>query len=295
MIKTKSKIVNRLEGLGLFFFYLTIKIAGQRGAYFMLYPVIFCYAFFNTGMKKLTDPYYELIFGRLTKKESFLHRFNHFMNFGRLMVDRGVVGLRKDIKFNYTTKGKKGFLDALEKGCGVILLTAHVGSWQVVLSAIDQPGRTVSSLMFRDDGLATKHFFELAGVEPPFNIIDVDNYLGGSIETINSLLNGDIVMIMGDRYFKGPYINIPFLGKNAKIPASPFILAGSAGCAVVPLLTAKSGKNSNEVLIGNPVWPTRRPNAAQLEEMAGAFVKMIKEYVYKYPYQWYNFYNFWNE
>ncbi len=82
---------------------------------------------------------------------------------------------------------------------GMILMAAHVGCWQVAMSALDFLERPVNMLMRQDAGDIDRHYFEHAGIECPYRTIDPTGYLGGTLEMMGALKQEQIVSVMGDR------------------------------------------------------------------------------------------------
>jgi lauroyl/myristoyl acyltransferase len=99
---------------------------------------------------------------------------------------------------------------------------AHTGCWQVALSALGYLKTRVNMVIRREEGDIDRHYFEHQSNDTPFNIIDPEGYLGGTIEMINALKNGEIVSIMGDRIFGSLKNRVPvdFLGEKALFPSA---------------------------------------------------------------------------
>jgi predicted LPLAT superfamily acyltransferase len=107
-----------------------------------------------------------------------------------------------------------------------------------------------------------------------------------------------IVTIMGDRFIKGSYSKVDFYGESVRLPDAPFVLSAASGAPVVVLLAAKTGRKKYQLKVWDYFYPeynSRDEREAMLRKCAERYVGSIEEYLHDYPFQWYNFYNFWEQ
>jgi len=298
MSEAKRGLGARLEGLGHYIFYAMLLLTGQFGAYLLLWPVITVYVLFSRKIHSLTSPYLEKLFpaqGRLAR-----WRATHLimLNFGRVLVDRAWLGLRRRAELKGELAGREELLALIGEGRGVVLLTAHVGNWQSAMAHITGLRVPINSLMHYREEAVAKHFFDLRGQELPFRIIKSDGFMGGLVEATAALQRGEVVTIMGDRYAGGPHTEVEFLGKPVRLPAAPYALAAATSSPVAVLLAAKTGRREYRLKLWEVFrpQPTDRENRRRdLEEWARRFAVVLEEYLERYPYQWYNFFDFWSQ
>ena len=154
--------------------------------------------------------------------------------------------------------------DLHSQGKGLIILSAHVGCWQIAFSALEFLKTSVHIVMHRHLGDVDKHYFEHHTQKVPFEIIDPADYLGGSIAMAAALEQKGILGMMGDRLFSKstPSIKVDFLGEPISIPLAPFRLAGVSGSPIAVMLSHKVGFSNYQVDLagvincgaGNPSW-----------------------------------------
>lgn len=289
---------NRLERLGHWFFYVTMRLFGHRGGVVLLWPVMFFYVLFSRKIHTIIRPYLRRRFPDEKKWKYWFLTLKNMYSFGHVLVDRGWMGVVEGAKLDGDFSDFEILRRIIEKKKGVVLLIAHVGNWQSALVHLADLPVKVHALMQYDQMAAAKHFFDLKEGEKPFEIIDADGPFGGMIEVNAALQRGEIVTIMGDRYVKGPYSNVTFFGDSVRVPNSAYMLAASAGVPVVVLLAAKTGQRTFEMKIWEHFYPEfkhRGERDQMLTECAGKFMDCIERYLKQYPFQWYNFYNFWKQ
>lgn len=289
-----QQIKKKLERLGHGFFYTMLTIGGQKTAYFFLYPVIFTYVLFSRNIHRQTAPYLQRRFpghGLLARR---LDAFKNVLAFGKVLVDRGWMGLKRKAALTGTFEDSEKLRELIAEKKGVVVLLAHVGNWQTCLSELQGLNAKVHALMEFDREQVSKHFFELRG-EMPFNIIDVRGFLGGMIEATAALQQGDLVLIMGDRLHAGRHARVEFLGLEARLPVAAYHLAATAGSPVIILFAAKTGRKSYSLGVWDLFYPGRSgaDRQEELTRCAQRFSAALEKYVEQHPYQWYNFFNIW--
>ncbi|HET98216.1 MAG TPA: lipid A biosynthesis acyltransferase [Desulfurivibrio alkaliphilus] len=287
----------RLEALGHGIFYLTLRLFGQLGAYLLLLPVIAAYAATSRKIGRKTAPYLSRRFPSAGRPGRWLAMIRNLTSFGQVLVDRAWLGIKDgDLRGEFI--GYQQLEELVNRGRGVVLLTAHVGNWQTALARLDSLPTRVHALMRYDQEAAAKHYFDLRDGRRPFEIIDSEGPWGGMIEATAALQRGEVVTIMGDRLVKGSAVTVDLLGDPARIPEAAYFLAGSVGAPVVVMFAAKTGRKSYQLRVWDswyPRWENREQRAEACRNSGARFAKNLQEYLDEYPHQWYNFYDFWQQ
>jgi predicted LPLAT superfamily acyltransferase len=278
-------------------FYALIRLGGRRLAYALLYPVAAWYALFSAEARRRASPYLSRRFPGRGPGGRLRDRFRLILDLGKVLVDRAVVGILGPRELGVTLHGRDELLAALGEGRGLILAVAHVGCWQVAMSALGFLEKPVSMLMHREDGDVDRQYFEHAGIPCPYRVIDPRGYLGGALEMLQVLKAGEVLCVMGDRVLgsRRNVLRLPFLGEPAPFPYSAFKLAASTGAPVVVLLSHKSGPSAYVLeasrVIRVPAETGRR--AGELRPYAIQFVEALEAYARRHPFQFFNFYDMW--
>ena len=289
----------RLEALGHGFFYLTMRCLGQLGAYVMLVPVVMVYVLFSRGIHRCTGPYIGRRFPGHSKVRQWFDTLRNILAFGQVLVDRGWMGMKAG-SLQGEIIGYDRLLELINKGKGAVLLTAHVGNWQSALSRLEKLPVRVHALMRYDQAAVAKHYFDLGDKRgrPPFEIINIDGPFGGMIEATAALQRGELVTIMGDRLVKGSSVTVDFLGSPVRFPDAAYALASMVAVPVVVVLAAKTGRKTYQLRVWdvfNPEFEDRSKRNDMLAKHAKKFAGILERYLKKYPYQWYNFFDIWQQ
>ena len=291
-------LTHRLEILGHRIFYITLRAFGLPGAYLLLWPVIISYVVCSRKIHSKTGAYFKHRFpvhGTLRRKIDTLH---NLMAFGKVLVDRAWLGTTVNARMKGKISGYEALLETLQQGKGLVLLTAHTGNWQTALANLDVLPVKVHALMQYDLTATAKHYFDLQKKTRSFEIIDADGPFGGMIEAAAALQKGEVVTIMGDRYVKGPASTVDFFGSPVRVPDAAYILAATTRTPVAIILAAKTGMQEYELKVWDiftPACRSREDRPAMLQDCCRRFTGALEKHLQKHPYQWYNFFDFWQQ
>ncbi|WP_457577496.1 LpxL/LpxP family acyltransferase [Desulfomarina sp.] len=287
----------RLEALGHWFFYVTMRFFGHGGGCLLLVPVIFCYVLCSRRIHRTVRPYLDHRFPGQRVWKYWWYTFRNLLSFGQVLVDRGWIGLTGDSSFTGEFIGYDTLVNLIKEDKGVVLLTGHVGNWQAALAHLDGLPVTVHALMQYDRQAVAKHFFDIRG-KRSFEIIDADGPFGGMIDAAAALQRGEVVTIMGDRLIGGSASDVDFLGEPLRLPDAAYMLAATAGAPVAVLFAAKTGRKTYQLKLWDffyPRYEDRSRRARMLTECTGKYIAAMEAYLQQYPFQWYNFYNIWKQ
>jgi predicted LPLAT superfamily acyltransferase len=226
--------------------------------------------------------------------------FRQFASFGRILCDRLLVFLRPD-DFTIELSGVQRLRSMRESGHGCILLSAHLGNWELTsfwLHELASAVGTVHVVMVRDDFEAVQRFTDDRMRGGHTKVIDPRDGLGASLAINAALSAGDIVCMLGDRVFgEQPAMEVSFLGGMARFPVGPFHAAALTGAPILVGFLLKTGLRSYLVHVDHP-WPITLParradRPAALRSAVQRWARRLELQVRRYPQQWHNFYDFW--
>lgn len=288
---------------GILFFYYTFRIFGPRLAYAMLYPAVLYYQFFALKGKRASNDYLRRRFPGIGGFRLWRMRYRHFLSFGRMLVDRAYafLGLLKKVRIERDGEGV--IPGALADGKGLILMSAHLGNWELAaycLGAYTVNGVPVpvNAVMYKGDGERVQRQLKRASGEPPFRVIASNDSLQASIEAKDALQRGEIVAIHGDRTLGAGGVKARLLGAEATFPAGAFVLAATTGAPVVFTFANRLGTRHYKLRARGPFhfqYTSRAERDANLSQWAQQFADELEAVMQEHPLQWFNFYPFWEQ
>lgn len=278
-------------------FYLLIRIGGQRAAYLLLYFVIGWYTLFSRLARQRASHYLQRRFPAARGLTRLGQTYRLLLELGKALVDRAVVGIVGPEAMRTRLDDRDALLKLRDEGQGLIMMTAHVGCWQAAMATLSFLQRPVNMLMRREDGDIDRHYFEHAGQESPYRIIDPTGYLGGTLEMMGALKQGQIVCVMGDRLLGSDKsgVAVNFLGAAAPLPFSPYKIAAATGAPVVVFFTFKDGRDSYRLQLARVIRVPQLSGrkAETFLPYAAEFASVLEQFCTQHPYQFFNFFDMW--
>lgn len=281
---------------GLWFFRTLIIAFGLPAAYSWLHVVCLHYLLFDSRARKAAMAYVRRRFpGR-----GWWWRMGAVY---RLLVSQGIVLIDRFYllagrgRFDIEVRGRAELEKWLAGGRGFVLLTAHVGSWQVAMTEVSDIGRTVHLLMRPEDNRAVQGTLDMYGAREGIKVISTDGHLGGVVECVRAIAGGEIVSVMGDKAYGAGAADAEFLGGTVRMPFGAFAIAQAAGCPVVVLLTTRTGLRKYLVDFSNVIRPaaaTSREKRREMNRCVQEFARILEAYVGAHPYQWFVFEDLWD-
>ena len=298
--KREPKIITKKRGntFGFCFFQSITKLFGLRVAYSFLYLICLHYLLFDREAFNGALAYVKRRFPQSGFFATRLHAYRLFISQGKQLIDR-YAAVSGNLLFNVQVEGVEKLMELLtQRKEGFILLTAHVGNWQVALTTLKNLNRTVHLVMRPEDNPAVERSLNISREGDFVRIISPEAELDGIIKIMHALKEGDIVSIMGDRKYNFDALGVSFLGDKAYFPYGAFAIAAAANCPVVVLLSAKLSYKKYLVDVRNILYPRYSAAVSKREELrkfVQEFATLLDNYTQEYPYQCFLFHDVWKK
>lgn len=277
--------------LGYKIFVFFMKKVGIGAAYFILYFVAAYFCFFS---KDSTKSIYYYLRHRLkySKLKSVFGIFKSYYVFGQTILDKIAISSGLSDRFTYESDGVHFINETLKAKKGGILISAHVGNFEISehFFGILEENASISLLTTDVEHTAIKEYLDSVRKKSNIKLILIKEDLSHIFEVNAALARNEIVCITGDRYVKGSkFLTEELLGKEAKFPAGPFMLASRLNVPVLFVYVMKE-TNKHYHLYARKSQAKHRDAQALLKEYTQSVTWMLK----KHPLQWFNYFDFWN-
>ncbi len=192
--------------------------------------------------------------------------------------------------------GYSRIVEARLAGKGVVLLTAHLGNWEIgglMLARIKDPIHVVLVPdIFPGVERERRRLHALSGVTE----IRVDRSIAPTLAVLRALGRNEIVAMQGDRDFDNTGVAATFFGREAFFPRGPFRVAMASGAALLPAFIVRLPDGRYRAIVEQAVRvETAGDRDAALRRNIERYVALLERYVREYPHQWYCFYPFWDD
>lgn len=278
--------------LGYKIFVYCIKNFGVKPAYFVLYFVATYYFLFLPKSNRNVFYYFRerLNFPYFKAKQMV---FKNYFVFGQTIIDKVAIGAGLRHKFTYEFDGIDILKRLLAEKKGGVLMSAHIGNFEIAehfFADIDLDFQ-INLVTTDREHTIIKEYLESVTSKSSIKFIIVKEDLSHIYEINNVLSNNELICFTGDRYMEGTkFLEIDFLGTQAKFPAGPFLIASRLKVPVAYVYVMKE-PNLHYHLYTREAEVNHRDAQGLLESYTSSVESMLK----KYPLQWFNYFDFWDD
>jgi len=292
---------SRPEGGGRFALWLIRSIAlygGRRLGRLCLFPITL-YFFLRRAPERLASRHYlQRAFGRPATTWEVL---KHIHCFAATILDRIFLLAHGEQPFEIETQGLELLDQRVADGRGVLLFGSHQGSFEA-LRAIGarRPGMPLRVVLDKQKTPAMTELLEALAPNVGKCVIDAAQD-GTSIvlAMAEACHAGAVVAMLADRG-RGHEVlrRTEFLGSSAPFPISPWLLAHTLQVPVVLCFGLYLGGNRYRLVfepLADRVEIPRHNRGPALDALIAQYAQRLEHYVHVAPYNWFNFYDFWQD
>ncbi len=220
-----------------------------------------------------------------------------FRNFGKYLIEFFRIAQNVDKEYvnrKITIKNVEILNSVLEKGKGGIILSAHIGNWElggVVVSVLDYP---VEALALPHKERPVNDLFNQQRESKGVKVIPSNISVKRCIE---SLKQNKFLCMLGDRSFTVNGEVMDFLGRKMLIPKGPALFSAKTGAPIIPAFLIRDQNDHFTFSFLDPIFPPERNHEGISHEdlitIMGKYIRIIEDQVRKFPSQWLMFRTFW--
>ena len=314
MNSEKQHWTERKQGghASLAFLALLVKIFPHFLLVLIAVPVSFFYYLFDYGARKEALRYQKnmILFSKKTALKR-AHPWVQILSFALCLIEKmegwsGKTGLEK---LEFMQDDVRDIKLRLSEGKGAVVIASHLGNMELLrcFSNLDFVGdnRTFSVTAVVDGDVSPDFMQVMQKINPSFkmDVINSKDFSPATVEELESCIErGSVLMIAGDRSSSASKHNITesFLGKEAQFPYGAFFIASILKAPVYYVFGLRKKTFSffrryrmcvHKSAIN--LECSRKERDSRIKALCAEFRNYLESYCKKYPYQWYNFYNFW--
>ena len=232
-------------------------------------------------------------------KASRLERIclDNFRNFGRMLADYFFCTAAQPAQIRALLDewhGIDNLKAALAEGRGVVLITAHLGNWELGGTLLALDGWPINVVTLEEPtGELTRtrdEYRKRLGIRT----IAVGENKFAFVEMIAALRRNEIVCMLVDRPYAETGAPVSFFGRETGFSSAPVLLWQHTGAAIIPafVLQNPGGRYhafAEPPIALEPIADRRESLARNTQYIATAFEKIIRPH----PEQWFNYVPIW--
>jgi len=278
------------------------RYGGRFLAVLILYPVILY--FFITGKvaRSASTKYLHKLYekGYLVERPTRYTSYKHFLAMGFSALDKVDVWLGKITMSSIDHVNYDIFEPLLKAKKGALLIGSHLGNLEICRALSNEhTNATFNVLVFTEHAQKFNDFINGLNSDVRINLIEVSS-VGPDLAILieEKIAQGEYVVIAGDRTsttVEGRVIYSEFLGEQAAFSQGPFVLASILHCPVLMMFCLKKEERYQLIFehLSDGIYWKRKNREAELNKLVNQYAKILEKYCAKYPFQWFNFFDFW--
>jgi predicted LPLAT superfamily acyltransferase len=283
------------------------RLLGWTVSRWLVYPVVAFFFLTSSERYQHSRTYFKRLASTEKGRETLGHEpgwrdsYRQYLEFGKGMFNRVSLWLGHEDRYEVEFPDREMFLDYVNNDRGAVLLSFHVGHFDVMRYFALSKGVVVNVVAYWNNTEALNQLLESVDESSQVNLITIDpGDPRGIIELKERVNEGEFVAILGDRVTLGPkdrYQEVPFLGKKAPFPEGPFLTAYLLECPILLTSCVRVGERAYQVNMerfSETVDLPRSDREEQLEAYIRQYARALEDVCQQYPYQWFNFHDFWS-
>ncbi len=219
-----------------------------------------------------------------------------FRNFGRYLLEFFRMAKFLDaeyIKNNIEIINRQYADQVIQSKKGGIILTAHIGNWEMGGMVISMLGYPVVAVALPHKERPVNDLFnhqrEMRGIK-------VIQSTGAIRKCIEMLKQNRLVALLADRDFGLTGEILDFLNKKVHIPKGPAVFSYKTGAPILPVFFIRREENRFCLFFEKPIFPQLScPEEKAIPDLMRQYTALVEAKIRQYPTQWLMFRKFWAE
>jgi len=189
--------------------------------------------------------------------------------------------------------GREHFEPLLHASGGAIILTAHMGSYDLG-AHLFAASSTRKIVMIRAPEVdpQTRQYEEAKVGQTSEDGLRVGFNTTGDLafELLEAVQRGDLVAIQGDRVTSGIATTpVTLFGRRANVPTGPFALAMAARVPIHPMFIVRRGLRSYALITGEPIIVERIGRSRDFTPAIEKWITQLEQVIGEHWFQWFAF------
>lgn len=280
------------------------RLGGRWLCRVILYLVIFWYWLFSTAARQASLVYLKKLhqFAGLQSpfqsEPTLWQTYTHFMQFGECILDKIEGWLGHVPEQQLRLYGHAHFRAHYQKGA--VIVVSHFGNIELLRAVKSEHPQKINVLVYQKHASKFNAFLKKLNAHADVNLVSVDELGIDTALILQAKLDlGEWVIIAADRLpvQSDRVQSLRFLGEQALWPQGAWILASLLKAPVMAVFCYRVDQSFEvhiHAIAEQLNWPRKeRMQAMQLTTQQ--YIQLLEQHCIRAPYQWFNFYQFWNK
>jgi Kdo2-lipid IVA lauroyltransferase/acyltransferase len=198
---------------------------------------------------------------------------------------------KEKLKQNISITGLENLEEALKKGRGAVVFTAHISNVEWGACRVAAEGYKMWATGIHRPYEPNNKFFEARRNAKGVKILYVNRSI---LDIFRILKNNEVIAIPTDWDSQRTAHIHDFFGKKAYIPSGPVEIAMKSGAALIPCFIHRKNKYYHFIEMEKPLELETEGEKKELVDINTAkMARVLEKYIRKYIEQWEMFHNIW--
>lgn len=219
-----------------------------------------------------------------------------FVRYAKYLVEYTRMDLLKEKHLRrlvLSFEGKEYIDRAISRGKGGLILTAHLGNWEMGGIFLTLMGYSLTVITALDVEARLHDYRVRLRQEQKIKVITLDDTLASSLAVLKALKANELVALLGDRDLFGKGIPVNFFGQRVSFPIGPALLGYLSEADLIPTFVLMVQDDKYRCLAESPIPLQKTGNRDEdLAMNAQRIATVLEKFIRLYPDQWYTFYDY---
>lgn len=281
---------------------LVTRAFGRRIAGLVLYFVALYFALVRGAARRASRDYLR----RMGLGSRFRDVVAHLHTFARVSLDRLYFLTGNWKPFTFEQVNHDGLVAAAESKRGVLLVGAHLGSFEVMRCRARSYELPINVVVDFSNAARINSVLRTLSPESDTRLISLaDDAVAAMLAIRAAIERGELVAILGDRApatssreaASARAVKVDLLGAPAELPTGPWLIAHALRCPVyfvAGLYTPPNHYQLHFELLASEVVLDRKDRQGSIARYAQRYADTLERHARAAPLNWFNFYDFWS-
>jgi predicted LPLAT superfamily acyltransferase len=271
---------------------------GRTAARGLLYVIATYFLVFSPLARRSAADWLRRVRGEAGWQPRWTDLFRQFLSFASVVHDRVFLVNDQYQMFDIRLHDHELAAEMREQGRGLMLMGAHMGSFEVLRSlGRQQPGLRIAMAMYKENAQKINRL--LSAINPAAGLDVVALGQVDSMLQLHALLEENaIVGMMGDRVLGDEATRtLSFFGEPAAFPLGPFRMAAIMRRPLIFMVGLYGGGRRYDIhfeKLADFSDVTAGGRQAQMDAAMERYVRLLEKYGRMAPHNWFNFFDFWH-
>lgn len=181
------------------------------------------------------------------------------------------------------------FDGVMARGKGAIVLSAHLGNWELGVAAVAMQGYPIHAVALEHPNKKLNDLYWSYRSARGLRSIPMGR---AARECIVALRHNEMIALVADRDFTASRATVEFFGRPARLPSGPAKLALATGAPLVPCFMIRRPDDTFTYIVDEPIWADKSRDS--VEDIMRRMAVSLERVISRQSEQWFLFHNPWD-